>query len=182
MKISFCGRAEVEAKHRAGALADTWVISIQDPFASRPELTNCLGVHWAYFADAANGEPGAPGPDDLEALLEFGRKSSADEVIVQCLAGISRSPAVAWVLAYDQLHSGKPDLAAAQEAMKHILLNRPGAMPNAWVMLLGLVAVHQDFDSSLSLLRQFSSAPFMSENLWQRWHLIWAYRLPALAS
>lgn len=183
MNVNFCSRDEAVRRHDSGELVDWRVISINDTSLQRPRLVNSIGVHYATFADAPNGDSGAPGLEDLQDIVTFARAAGPDaKILVHCWAGLARSPAVAWVVSYDrQLSAGVGPNVASVAAMANILEGRLGALPNAWVMLLGLMAVHGDFNQALGVLQNFAARPFMSEPLWQRWLLTWKVKMPAIA-
>ena len=181
MTVQFSSLQDASSRHDLGALAGWHVVSISDIECQRPALQRAAAVHFVEFTDSPNGEPLAAGLDDIEAIVEFARRAGPQaKILVHCWAGISRSPAVAWIIEYDR-RAGQSNLTAAQAAMDSILEGKVGAMPNAWVMLLGLMAVHGDFNQALAILQEFAARPFMSEALWQRWYLSWKFKLPALA-
>jgi predicted protein tyrosine phosphatase len=113
----------------------THVLSILDPDWPEPES------FWAYdqhhrltlrFHDAieAGDELTLPTRDDVEAILEFGRKvsetkSDVPHLLVHCHAGVSRSAAVAILLA-----QANPQWNENQVFVRLTML-RPNAWPNS---------------------------------------------------
>lgn len=130
-----------EARRHAEALRPTHLISIGDPgrMARGPDCVPAASRLQIAFEDvedptAAN----APTKVQIEEILAWTRTLPADaRLLIHCLAGESRSPAVAAGILAEPLGSKK-----AAAALKEL---RPDASPNRLVLSL--------FDSSLDLSR-----------------------------
>lgn len=134
---SICGIDELEGYAAAGV---THVLSLLDPgwpapaplggFASRSRLD-------LRFHDIVDALPGLrpPGPDDVAALLAFGRgvvETEQAHLLVHCQKGLSRSTAALGLI----LAQARPHMPAA-EIVAEIVRMRPRAWPNLRILELG---------------------------------------------
>jgi predicted protein tyrosine phosphatase len=110
----------------------THVISLVDPgkpvfVSSRIERANHLIRH---FEDDLHG-PNAPKLSDAVAITWFAKNLPEDaRLVVHCHAGISRSPAGAWIVLVAKGWD-------AEDALLEIKRMRPEAWPNTTLMRLG---------------------------------------------
>ena len=72
-----------------------------------------------------------PERDHVERAIRFARQVQTDSLIVHCAQGVSRSPAIAWCILFDQLGSH----SAATEAVFQM---RPQAVPNDVIIRWGV--------------------------------------------
>jgi len=137
--ITVCGIEELDGHCTTGA---SHVLSILDPEAPVPDAFGTYGEHARLelrFDDIIEETPDyrAPMPEDVAALLAFGRDLMAEprpgaHLLVHCHAGISRSTAsMALILA--QALPAQP--AAAILAQVHAI--REKAWPNLRIMEIG---------------------------------------------
>jgi predicted protein tyrosine phosphatase len=122
---------------------DLWhVVSIRDPMHAETELAQAKSVQHLIFEDALPSlEPESPGPKaaHLETLLTYAAQHADEPLVLQCWAGRSRSTAMALVLIVQGLREqGLTDADLVQAAVDILLTLRPNAIPNAFVLRLGL--------------------------------------------
>ena len=86
-------------------------------------------------ADYPEDELFAAQPKDIQAALAFARAVGDEPLLIHCYAGISRSPAIAWLIIYDKL-KGRPD--AVRQAFEIVRKLRPMLQPNQHVLRLGM--------------------------------------------
>lgn len=113
------------------------VISIGRDVPRRVLCRRQLVLDFADLSSVSDGRDGAH-PDDsvprqkhVTAALAFARRSDDDRLLIHCLAGVSRSPAIAWCILLDRL--GDP-----AEATRCLFRLQPTAMPNPVIVRLGL--------------------------------------------
>jgi predicted protein tyrosine phosphatase len=135
-EIVVCGIDELEGFCAVGV---THVLSLLDPGWPSPGAFDAYGEHRRLdlrFHDIIDDLPGwrAPGADDIEQLLDFGRGLPAANahLLVHCQMGISRSSAAMILL----LAQARPDRPAI-EALREVVRIRPHAWPNLRIMELG---------------------------------------------
>jgi predicted protein tyrosine phosphatase len=123
------------------------VISIREPAVPRPVfLRFAKRVHEEIFEDRENIDPDLPSTpprkEHLEAIFRFVDAHPSEPILVHCLAGLSRSPAVALTLIIRGLLAQRFELDAQQflveKAVNLLLQIRPQARPNALVLQVGL--------------------------------------------
>ena len=87
--------------------------------------------HFAFFEDTTDrAHPDAPRLADIEKILEFTSTFPAGaEVLVHCLAGISRSPAIAYAIVCQHSNPGQE-----RAGIKYIRSIRPFIMPNQLIV------------------------------------------------
>lgn len=141
-RLFICGKSEV---HGFAGSRLTHLLSIEDPGTPKATPMWFHGVHeQIHFNDAENDRDVAiyggklPCRQTVQAIVKFGdeclRRSKASEpvtAVVHCFAGVSRSPAAAFVLASQALGAGRED-----EALRFVLMLRPQAIPNELVVRL----------------------------------------------
>jgi len=94
-----------------------------------------LGFDDVTADDAEEGFVAATEADIVRAL-EFTRQAWPGPLLIHCHAGVSRSPALAWVVLWDRLGATIP---AAQEALDIVHRVRPDIEPNPHIMRLGVM-------------------------------------------
>jgi len=134
---SICGIDELDGFSAAGV---THVLSLLDPGWPAPENLAAFARHSRLdlrFHDIVDALPGLrpPGPEDVAALLAFGRalaETDGTHLLVHCQKGMSRSTAALTVI----LAQARPNMPAA-EIMAEIVRMRPRAWPNLRILELG---------------------------------------------
>ncbi len=138
-EISVCGRSEVECFQHDGI---THLLSIDSPGSptATPEWFNGVHRHFA-FADVESRSTAfafgveAPGKEDVKEILEFGKEclkatlNGRVHLVIHCLAGVSRSPAAAYVIMCMLLGPGCED-----EVFDYLLKVRSCAWPNKLIV------------------------------------------------
>ncbi len=123
------------------------VISIREPAVPRPlALRYAKSVHEAIFEDREDVDPDIPcippRREHLAGIFRFVDAHPGQPVLVHCLAGLSRSPAVALALIVRGLlqkgtREGEVRCMAAK-AVNLLLEIRPQSRPNTLVLQAGL--------------------------------------------
>ena len=123
------------------------VVSIREPAVPRPAaLRYAKRVHEVIFEDREEIDPDVPGvfprKRHLAGIFQFVDAHPGEPVLVHCLAGLSRSPAVALALIVRVLWAHGSDLGAdpklVAQAVGLLLQIRPQSGPNALVLQVGL--------------------------------------------
>lgn len=137
--IAVCSLGEV---HRFLDMdRDFWnVISIRDTTRSRLELRWSKGVLPQYFDDAEKVEEGSRwivmSAEQAQEIWQFVGRIETGPILVHCVAGLSRSTAVACaIIVRGLLEAGVSVTDVAGEAVERLLTIRPPACPNGWVLL-----------------------------------------------
>ena len=138
--LTICGLADLDYHSSRGV---THVLSILDPEWPEPESFGAYDPHHRLtlrFDDAI--EPGPelklPTRDDVQAIVDFGRRMIADvasdpcHLLVHCHAGVSRSTAAVAVLLAQQ--SPQRD---ETEVLDQLIRLRPQAWPNSLMIAFG---------------------------------------------
>lgn len=139
-RLFVCGKGEVNG---FASLDVTHLLSLEDPGTPKVTPMWFRGVHeQLQFHDVENaaeatsiqGTP--PCREKVRAILQFGQRclvAAGDPkpvtVLVHCFAGISRSPAAAFVLARQALGHGSD-----HEALEHVRTVRPHGVPNSLIV------------------------------------------------
>jgi predicted protein tyrosine phosphatase len=115
------------------------VVSIHGPGERPALLAQAKRVHYACFDDIEEEGPSAFGQyaraDDLAGVFRFAESVGRDALLIHCLMGISRSPAVALAWICHRLDGQKNLLDQAVDCLLRV---RPVARPNRLVLRLGL--------------------------------------------
>jgi len=135
-QFTICGLGDVRNHSRQEAF--THVVSIWDT-ATRGDGPDQIKayfpasrIHLARFDDIEVESAGAVTGEMVRAILDFGSGlSAADKVLVHCLAGLSRSPGVAFALACQ--FAGPGNEAAV---LRSLLVRAPWIKPNRRVVRL----------------------------------------------
>lgn len=118
------------------------VVSIREPIHAEADLTQAKSFCGLVFEDAltAEGNHGqGPAPAHLETALRYVQATKREPLAFQCWAGRSRSVAAALVvIVRDLWDAGLDGAELVQEAVDILLQLRPHALPNAFVLRLGL--------------------------------------------
>jgi predicted protein tyrosine phosphatase len=123
------------------------VVSIREPAVPRPAfLRYAKKVHEEIFEDRENLDPdlpcAPPRREHLANIFRFVDESPGEPILVHCLAGLSRSPAVALALIMRGLLARSDGLGVApipvQRAVDLLLQIRPECRPNFLVLQVGL--------------------------------------------
>lgn len=123
------------------------VISIREPAVPRPAFVRfAKRVHEEIFEDRENIDPdlacAPPRREHLASIFRFVDAHPREPILVHCLAGLSRSPAVALALIVRALWAHGSDLGAlpklVEQAVNLLLQIRPQSRPNALVLQVGL--------------------------------------------
>jgi predicted protein tyrosine phosphatase len=75
-------------------------------------------------------------PQDIQNALEFAREVGDEPLLIHCYAGVSRSPAIAWLILYEKLKES-PD--AVRQSFEIVRRLRPVLVPNQHVLRLGIM-------------------------------------------
>jgi predicted protein tyrosine phosphatase len=148
------------------------VISIREPAVPRPAcLRYAKRVHEVIFEDRENIDPdlrGAPPRrEHLASIFRFVDAHPGEPMLVHCLAGLSRSPAVALALIVRGLWH--PDFTLGippklvEQAVDLLLQIRPQACPNALVLQVGLEQF-MAVDEGRRLMIELVNHPVLFEN------------------
>ena len=148
------------------------VISIREPAVPRPlALRYAKSVHEAIFEDREDVDPDVPcippRREHLAGMFRFVDAHPGEPILVHCLAGLSRSPAVALALivrAQTACHSpmnAQPMLA--ERAVALLLQIRPKSRPNALVLQVGLEQFMSDVEARW-LVAELVNHPVLFEN------------------
>lgn len=124
------------------------VISIREPAVPRPPtLRYAKRIHEAIFEDREDVDPNVPSVpprrEHLTGMFRFVDDCPGEPVLVHCLAGLSRSPAVALAiivrgLLRQQQANEDRRLWLTESAVALLLQIRPRSRPNTLVLLAGL--------------------------------------------
>lgn len=114
MSIIVCPLHDVEAIVRVRR--PSHILSLISPSAEPTGFQQLAPHHLELrFNDIA--EPGEgliePRPEHIQSIIEFGRSSRAQgPLLIHCWAGVSRSPAAAFIIAFDRARPSPAELAA----------------------------------------------------------------------
>lgn len=138
-RLFICGFDE-RTKYQSRRISH--LITVANPGAGEPRPAWFHGAHLDLRfgdviseADAKHCRTTAPSVADIQQALSFFREAcgaSDAKILATCDYGASRSPALAYVLAADQLGRGHE-----AEAFGLVLAIRPEAVPNGLVVQLG---------------------------------------------
>ncbi len=138
-EISVCGRSEVEEFRHASI---THLLSIDSPGSptATPDWFNGVHRHFA-FADVESRSAAyafgveAPAKEDLEEIFEFAKEcleathKGRVHLVIHCLAGVSRAPAVTYAIMCMLLGPG-----CEGEVLDYLLKIRSCAWPNRLIV------------------------------------------------
>lgn len=118
------------------------VLSIRDPIHEEQPLAQAKSCRHLVFEDVlpttADDGPG-PKAAHLESALHFAAQTATEPLVLQCWAGRSRSTAIALALIVQCLAEKRLEVGELVPTSIDILLAlRPNAVPNAFVLRLGL--------------------------------------------
>ncbi|MBE0541761.1 MAG: dual specificity protein phosphatase family protein [Verrucomicrobia bacterium] len=148
------------------------VVSIREPSVPRPvSLRHAKLVHEVIFEDREVVDPSDPGSpprrEHLADIFRFVDAHPGEPVLIHCLAGLSRSPAVALALIVRGLltHRSQLDVqpALVEKAVTLLLKIRPKSRPNALVLLVGLEQFLTTVEAG-SLVTKMLNHPVLFEN------------------
>jgi len=77
-------------------------------------------------------------PEDIQEALAFAREIDGEPLLIHCVAGISRSTALAWIIVYDKVKE-EPD--AVRQSFEIVRKLRSILSPNPHVLRLGVKAL-----------------------------------------
>lgn len=120
------------------------VISLLGPQSPSPTKVNFRDHHRAHFDDvcavpSTNAEAGGVvvNAPTMRGILKFVDDRPGQPILVHCVMGISRSPAMALVLLLRGLIAGG-ETSPAKAALESLVTIRPQARPNPLVLQTGL--------------------------------------------
>lgn len=130
--LSICGRMEAPLKFRGAKSTKTLHFDdVEDDYPEEGQF--------------------AARPEDIQEALAFAREIDDEPLLIHCVAGISRSTALAWIIIYDKLQ-GKPD--GVRQSFEVVRKLRPALSPNPHVLRLGVEALIQK-GSRKRIMQQF---------------------------
>ena len=131
-----CARNEAAKLVREQSeLRPTSLISICDPGENRPEISlpdeRLLCLQFRDGAcDRLSQREQAPKFEHIRRVEAFSRELQKDQgVVIHCSAGISRGPAVAWLLCCFLEGPGRE-----RQILEQLLRERPQAKPSPWII------------------------------------------------
>ena len=114
MSIIVCPLHDVEAIARVRQ--PSHILSLISPSAEPTGFQKLVPHHLELrFNDIAEPRDGLiePSTDHIQSIIEFGRNSRAQgPLLIHCWAGVSRSPAAAFIIAFDRDRPSPAHLAA----------------------------------------------------------------------
>lgn len=139
-RLFVCGKREVDGYAGIGL---THILSLEDPGTPKRTPSWFHGIHeQLHFNDVESAAAAAavqgsmPCRENVQKIVQFGQRCLATSgsaepatVLVHCFAGVSRSPAAAFVMASQAFGKGME-----KEALEYVLEIRPVAIPNALVV------------------------------------------------
>jgi predicted protein tyrosine phosphatase len=123
------------------------VVSIREPNLRRPQfLTHARTVVEILCEDSETNDSNVssrpPRSEDVAAIFEFVNKLPGEPILVHCLAGLSRSPAVALAIIVQGMIERNSDSIGSKSLVHHsaalLLQIRPQARPNVLFLRLCL--------------------------------------------
>jgi len=138
--LTVCGASEVAQFLKRDP--KFWnIVSIYEPSIPRQQWQYARDVHYACFHDAENVVAGReirfPTRDDIAAIFRFVDAHPDQPILIHCLAGQSRSTAVALALIVRGLLAAGTS-SVVEAAVAYLLEIRRIARPNALVLRHGL--------------------------------------------
>lgn len=114
MSIIVCPLHDVEAIVRVRR--PSHILSLISPSAEptgfQPLAPHHLELRFNDIAEAREGLI-EPSPEHIQSIIEFGRSSQAQgPLLIHCWAGVSRSPAAAFIIAFDRDRPSPKHLAS----------------------------------------------------------------------
>jgi predicted protein tyrosine phosphatase len=125
------------------------VISIRDTTRTRLQVRRAKSIQPWYFDDAEVVEPGSGwivmSEVQAEDIWQFVNATRQEPILIHCVAGLSRSTAVAAaILARSLLDDGMPLDEVGKETADRLLAVRPPACPNGHVLFQMLRYIQSD--------------------------------------
>ena len=148
------------------------VVSIREPAIPRPpSFRYAKSVHEAIFEDREDVDSDSPcvppRREHLAGIFRFVDAHLGEPILVHCLAGLSRSPAVALALIVRGLLTHGPQSnvppALVGKAVALLLQIRPKSRPNALVLQVGLEQFMSDVEARW-LVAELVNHPVLFEN------------------
>jgi len=114
MSILVCPLHDVEAIARVRR--PSHILSLVSPSVEPTGFQRLAPYHLELrFNDIAEPREGLidPTPEHIQSIIEFGRSSREQgSLLIHCWAGVSRSPAAAFIIAFDRARPSPAQLAA----------------------------------------------------------------------
>lgn len=168
--LAVCARADLPRMARLDP--NFWnVISLRGPTQSAIERRGFKKIHQVVCLDAAGADPtdpdntlGVPRKEHVQGIFAFADSLPGEPLLVHCMAGVSRSAAVAFALIVRGLHvSGISETEIVEQAPQMLLEIRPQAAPNPLILELGLAEFMQTVEAK-RLTQSLLEAPAFSVN------------------
>ena len=145
-RLFVCGLEE-RTQYQARGISHLVTVASPNAGSSRPSWFHGAHLDLRFGdvtseADALRYRTAAPSIADIESAVNFVRQAWAGtdaRILVSCDYGASRSPALAYLFAADELGRGHE-----AEALGLVLAIRPGAVPNGMVVRLGDTLMKRD--------------------------------------
>ena len=148
------------------------VVSIREPHLRRPQfLTHAKTVVEILCEDSETDDPDVscrpPRCEDVAAIFEFVNKLPGEPILVHCLAGLSRSPAVALAIIIQGMIERNSALIGSNSLVDRsaalLLQIRPQARPNVLFLRLCLESFF-DENQAEALSMALANHPVLLEN------------------
>jgi predicted protein tyrosine phosphatase len=165
--------AQVEVQSMLNRDKNFWhVLSIRDIKRSRLTFQASRSVFPIYFDDIVSVKQESPdvviGRDQAEEIWRFVNKTAPEALLIHCVAGLSRSTAVASaIIAHSLIQAGIPIENVPVESVERLLTVRPPAAPNP-IVLRRMLDMIMPPDLSRELAQQICSEPRVLANRFQQ--------------
>jgi hypothetical protein len=126
----------------------------------QPELRGAKSIESHYFHDAnyqSNDEVVLCEAKNINSILAFARSHQDEPLLVHCFAGISRSPAVAFLVMLDNIKDRSEN--PVEDALAIVHDERPQMFPNQHIIEIGIPLIAPDQDTEIRWFRELYNAP-----------------------
>jgi predicted protein tyrosine phosphatase len=119
---------------------DGWnILSIRGRTSESPlSFPGARRVKTLNFDDVREDNPEegifAATTEDIEQAVAFAREAAGEPLLIHCVAGVSRSTALAWIILYDQF-KGEGAVRRSFQIVRNL---RPILQPNELILRLGV--------------------------------------------
>lgn len=165
--LAVCSQAEVQSFLNRDR--DFWhVLSIRDARRSQLSIIGARSIHPVHFDDVIDMQTETQNvviaPEQAEAMWGYIRQTEPEALLIHCVAGLSRSTAVATaMIAHALLEAGTPNDQVSTETVERLLTVRPPAAPNP-IVLRRVLDVVVPPEQSLQLTDAVCGEPRVASN------------------